>query len=79
MKLTICICTFNRNESLEKCIKSLNKLKKEIKIKINIVIVDNSINNNLLKIKKKLIKISKYKIIFLNEKRRGIVFARNKT
>jgi len=78
MKLTICICTFNRNESLEKCIKSLNKLKKEIKIKINIVIVDNSINNNLLKIKKKLIKISKYKIIFLNEKRRGIVFARNK-
>ena len=78
MKLSICICAFNRNKSLEKCIKSLNKIKKKIKIKINIIIVDNSKNNNLLKIKKKLIEISKYKIIFLSEKKRGIVLARNK-
>ena len=78
MKLSICIPTFNRNKSLEKCVRSLNKIKKQKKIKINIIIVDNSKNKNVLKIKKKLIEISKYRIIFLEEKKRGIVFARNK-
>ena len=78
MKLSICIPTYNRNESLKKCIKSINKIKIKNKIKINIIIVDNSKNNNLLKIKKQLIKNSKFKILFLNEKKRGIVFARNK-
>ena len=78
MNFLICICTFNRNKSLEKCIKSINKIKIKKKIKINIIIVDNSINNNLVKIKKKLIKNSKYKITLLSEKKRGIVFARNK-
>ena len=52
MKLSICIPTYNRNESLKKCIKSINKIKIKNKIKINIIIVDNSKNNNLLKIKK---------------------------
>ena len=51
MKLSICIPTYNRNESLKKCIKSINKIKIKNKIKINIIIVDNSKNNNLLKIK----------------------------
>ena len=69
MKLTICICTFNRNKSLEKCIESINKIKIKKQIKINIIIVDNTKDNNLLKIKKKLIKNSKNKIIFLNEKK----------
>mgnify|MGYP001194942230 CR=1 FL=1 len=78
MKLSICIPTYNRNESLKKCIKSINKIKIKNKIKINIIIVDNSKNNNLLKIKKQLIKNSKFKILFLSEKKRGIVFARNK-
>ena len=78
MKLSICIPTYNRNESLKKCIKSINKIKIKNKIKINIIIVDNSKNNNLLKIKKQLIKNSKFKILFLCEKKRGIVNARNK-
>ena len=78
MKLSICIPTYNRNESLKKCIKSINKIKIKNKIKINIIIVDNSKNNNLLKIKKQLIKNSKFKILFLSEKKRGAVFARNK-
>ena len=78
MKLSICIPTYNRNESLKKCIKSINKIKIKNKIKINIIIVDNSKNNNLHKIKKQLIKNSKFKILFLSEKKRGIVNARNK-
>ena len=67
MKLSICIPTYNRNESLKKCIKSINKIKIKNKIKINIIIVDNSKNNNKLKIKKQLIKNSKFKILFLCE------------
>ena len=78
MKILICICTYKRNESLKRCIKSINKIKIKNKTKINIIIVDNSENNNLLKIKKQLIKDSKFKILFLTEKKRGIVFARNK-
>ena len=70
MKLTICICTYNRNESLKSCIKSINKLVNQSSIKINIIIIDNSKNFNVLKIKNKLINISKYKIIFLNEKKK---------
>ena len=78
MKLSICICTYNRNDKLEKCIKSINNIINKKKIKINIIISDNSSNDNLFKIKKKLIKISKYKIIFIDEKKRGIVNSRNK-
>ncbi|MAR99751.1 MAG: hypothetical protein CMH24_00040 [Nitrosomonadales bacterium] len=78
MKITICITTFNRHLDLERCLRSINQIKLEKKILLNIIIVDNSINYNLLKIKKKLSKDSKYKIIFLNQKNRGRVFARNK-
>jgi len=78
MKLTICICTYNRSESLKRCIKSINKLINQSSIKISIIIIDNSKNFNVGKIKSKLINISKYKISFLNEKKRGIVNARNK-
>ena len=67
MKLSICIPTYNRNESLKNCISSINKIINK-KIKINIIITDNSNNDIVLKIKKKLINISKYKIIFLKEK-----------
>ena len=71
MKLSICIPTYNRNDSLEECIKSINNLinKNKMNININIIITDNSNNNNLFKIKKKLMKISKYKIFFLSEKK----------
>ena len=78
MKLSICIPTYNRNESLKNCISSINKIINKKKIKINIIITDNSNNDIVLKIKKKLINISKYKIIFLKEKKRGAVYARNK-
>ncbi len=77
MKVSICITTYYRNESLEKCINSINEIKLKKNNKINIIIVDNTPNNNLDKIKKKLVKNSKYKITFLNEKKRGRVFARN--
>jgi GT2 family glycosyltransferase len=47
-------------------------------IKIKIIVVDNSENYISHKLVKKLKKSFKYKIIQLHEKRRGIVYARNK-
>ena len=78
MILTICISTFNRNLSLEKCLKSINNINNVKNMTINVIVVDNSFNFNLSKIKKKIKKNSKYKIKFLHEKKRGIVYARNK-
>ena len=78
MTLVICICTYNRNPSLVKCLKSINNLLVNKKVKVKIVIVDNSINYSSFKTVKKLKKSFKYKIIQLHEKRRGIVYARNR-
>ncbi len=78
MKLVICICTYNRNNSLIKCLRSVNRLCKISNIKIEIIVVDNSIKYSSFKLVKKIKKSFKYKIIQLHEKRRGIVYARNR-
>ena len=78
MTLVICICTYNRNQSLIRCLKSINNLYLVSNIKINIIIVDNSTKNISFPLIKKLKKSYKFKIIQLNEKRRGVVYARNR-
>ena len=77
LKTLICICTYKRNNSLLECIKSIKKLNRFNKNEIGILILDNTINNNSLKISKEL-KKTKLNIYHLNEKKRGIVNARNK-
>ena len=77
LKTLICICTYKRNSSLLECIKSIKKLNRFNKNEIGILILDNTINNNSLKISKEL-KKTKLNIYHLNEKKRGIVNARNK-
>ena len=76
--LVICICTYKRNESLEKCLKSLKKLNNTKKIKIIILIIDNTTNYESFNLIKKIKKNFVYKIIQINEKKRGVVHARNK-
>ena len=78
MKLVICIGTYNRNPSLFRCLKSINNLYVVPNIKIEIVVVDNAIEYPSFKLVKKLKKSFKYKIIQLHEKRRGVVYARNR-
>ena len=77
LKTLICICTYKRNSSLLECIKSIKKLNRFNKNEIGILILDNTINNNSLKISKEL-KKTKLNIYHLNEKKRGIVNERNK-
>ena len=77
-KLVICICTYNRNKSLKECLKSVEKLNNPTKIKIVILIVDNTKNYQSFDLVKKIKKNFKYKIIQINENKRGVVHARNK-
>jgi len=77
-KILICIPTYNRNRSLINCLKSIRNLKNINFFKINVLILDNSITNNSYKIVKKFNKKQLYKIYQDHEKKRGIVFARNK-
>jgi len=76
--LVICICTYKRNESLEQCLKSLKNLNNTKKIKITILIIDNTINYESFNLVKKIKKNFVYKIIQINENKRGVVHARNK-
>ena len=45
-KFLICIPTYNRNKSLISCIKSIKKLKNDNFFDVEILIIDNTINNN---------------------------------
>ena len=76
-KILICIPTYKRNNSLLECVKSIQKLNLINKCEVSILIIDNTVNNNSQKILKQ-IKKTKLNIYHLNEKKRGIVHARNK-
>ena len=78
MTLVICVTTYNRNQSLVRCLRSINKLYSVQNIKIKIIVVDNSNNQVSFKLVRKLKKTLKYKIIQIHEKKRGVVYARNK-
>ena len=54
MKLVICICTYNRNHSLLRCLKAIDNLHEVFNIKIEVIVVDNSIKYNSLKAVKKI-------------------------
>lgn len=77
-KILICIPTYNRNESLINCLESIRKLKDNKFFSITILIVDNSTSNFSYKAINKYKKKTSLKILHYNEKKRGIVYARNK-
>jgi succinoglycan biosynthesis protein ExoM len=78
MKFLTCICTYKRNISLYKCLKSIEKIILPINSHLTILIVDNTINNNSYSLINKIKKKYRFKIIYINERKRGIVNARNK-
>ncbi|MDA9702559.1 glycosyltransferase family 2 protein [Candidatus Pelagibacter sp.] len=78
MKILICICTYKRNHILNECLMSFNKAIIPFNLNIKFLIMDNTINGNARNIIKKVKKKFNYKIYYINEKKRGIVHARNK-
>ena len=77
-KILICIPTYNRNKSLIETLTSITKLINNNFFKIEILIVDNSVSNNSYEFIKKFKKKISLKIYQRHERKRGIVFARNK-
>ncbi len=78
MKILICICTYKRNNTLNKCLMSFNKAIIPLNFNIKFLIIDNTINGNAKSFINKVKKKFNYKIFYVNEKKRGIVYARNK-
>ena len=78
MKILICICTYKRNDILNECLMSFNKAVIPFNLNIEFLIIDNTINENAKKIIYKVKKKFNHKIYYVNEKKRGIVHARNK-
>ena len=78
MKFLICICTYKRNKDLILCLKSIEKVLLPSDSKIEILIMDNTINNNSYIAFKNISKKFRFKILYRNEKNRGIVKARNR-
>jgi len=78
MKILICICTYKRNNFLNKCLLSFYKAVIPFNFNIQFLIIDNSINANARNIINRIKKKFKYKIYYFNEKKRGIVHARNR-
>jgi len=78
MNFLICICTYKRNRDLILCLKSIGKVQLPFGSNIQILIVDNTINNNSHLTVKDICKKFKFKILYINEKKRGIVNARNR-
>lgn len=77
-KILICIPTYNRNKSLINCLASIKKLRNNSLFKIEVLVMDNSITNDSFKIIKEFKKKNDLKIYQNHEKKRGIVYARNK-
>ena len=78
MKILICICTYHRNKSLLECLQYFNQIQIPFNINIKFLINDNSINFESFYLIKSFKKKFKYTIYQVNEKKRGIVHARNK-
>ena len=78
MKILICICTYHRNKSLLESLTNFNKILIPFNLNIEFLIVDNSINFESFNLIKNFKKKFRYTIYQINEKKRGIVNARNK-
>ena len=77
-KVLICIPTYNRNKNLLDCLNSIRKLNNKNYFRVNILVLDNSLKNTSRQVVYNFKKKYKLKIYQAHEKRRGIVFARNK-
>ncbi len=78
MKILICICTYKRNIELIKCLKKFQSIFIPGNIEIEFLIVDNTTNYESKIVVKNFKKKFKFSVFHYNEKKRGIVYARNK-
>lgn len=77
--ISICICTRNRKEGLNKLLDSIENLEIPSETNIRIVIVENESKNISENIIKDFSSKSKFKINYFLETKQGLSFARNKS
>ena len=78
MKILVCICTYKRNKNLKECLESFNKAIIPDNVKISFLILDNTINYESSRLLSNFKKKFKFDIQSANEKKKGVVYARNK-
>ena len=78
MKILICICTYKRNYELIESLKKFQSIFIPGNIEVKFLIIDNTINYDSKIVIKKFKKKFKFPLFHHNEKKRGIVYARNK-
>ena len=75
--ILLCICTYKRNKKLLLCLDSIKKQKLLKKFNLKLLILDNTTQFTSKNIIKNFRRKNNLKIYIKNEKRRGVVFARN--
>ncbi len=77
INISICICTRNRQEGLNKLLHSIENLEMPPETNIRIIVVENDSRNLSEQIIREFSSKSKFTINYFLEPRQGIVFARN--
>jgi succinoglycan biosynthesis protein ExoM len=79
IKISICICTRNRQEGLRNLLESLKNLEVPVNANIRIVVVENDSINLSENIVKEFAFTSKFNISYYLETSQGLAFARNRS
>lgn len=79
IKISICICTRNRQEGLKKILDSLENMQTPDHTIIKIVIIENDVENYSENIVKRFSAKSKFNICYYLENMKGLAFARNRS
>jgi glucosyl-dolichyl phosphate glucuronosyltransferase len=78
MRLSICVCTYNRARILPYCLDSLTKLKAPADCSAEILVIDNNSSDNTEDVVKRYAAVSPITIRYFYEPRQGISAARNR-
>lgn len=77
-RIDVCVCTYNRPERLKECIQSIIIQEFTDLVELRIIVVDNSVEQTGRYLTEVISASETVPIIYLNENRRGISYARNK-
>lgn len=78
MRLSICVCTYNRAHILPYCIDSLTKISVPANCEVEILIIDNNSVDNTKKIVEDYSRKSPIEILYFYEAQQGLSAARNR-
>lgn len=77
--ISICICTRRRQEGLKKLLHSLNEMQSPSDTGIEIIVVENDLENHSENIIMEFSAISRFRVSYYLESRKGLAYARNRS